>query len=166
MAHIVKEGKVGTAVVITPMPRYLDPCCIEHGAGKTEEQLEEEGGKLLKREVFQLLAKLHCKNITVVSPMEVLGVKDSVAGVRSVMSDGVHLNKDALDKVVDHVIQGVEELSVKKKRGPTERAGPADKKPRVASSSSFVGGRGGRGAGGRGGRGRGGFRQFSSYSSY
>ncbi len=68
------------------------------------------------------------------------------------MSDGVHLNKDALDKVVDHVIQGVEELSVKKKRGPTERAGPADKKPRVASSSSFEGGRGGRapaeGAGG------------------
>jgi hypothetical protein len=172
MAHIVKEGKVGTAVVITPMPRYLDPCCIEHGAGKTEEQLEEERGKLLKavwnlkREVFQLLAKQHCKNITVVSPMEVLGVKDSVAGVRSVMSDGVHLNKDALDKVVDHVIQGVEELSVKKKRGPTERAGPADKKPRVASASSFEGGRGGRGAGGRGGRGKGGFRQFSSYSSY
>ena len=93
-------------------------------------------------------------------------MKDSVAGVRSVMSDGVHLNKDALDKVVDHVIQGVEELSVKKKRGPTERAGPADKKPRVASASSFEGGRGGRGAGGRGGRGKGGYRQFSSYSSY
>jgi hypothetical protein len=90
-------------------------------------------------------------------------VKDSVAGVRSVMSDGVHLNKDALDKVVDHVIQDVEELSVKKKRGPTERAGPADKKPRVASSFSFEGGRG---TGGRGGRGRGAFRQFSSYSSY
>ncbi len=65
--------------------------------------------------------------------------------------------------MVDHVIQGVEELSVKKKRGPTERAGPAEKKPRVASASSFEGGRG---AGGRGGRGRGGYRQFSSYSSY
>jgi hypothetical protein len=92
--------------------------------------LEEERVKLLKavwnlkREVFQLLAKLHCKNITVVSPLEGLGVKDSVQGVRSVMSDGVHLNKDALDKVVDHVIQGVEELFVKKKRGPTERGGP------------------------------------------
>ena len=110
----------------------------------------------LKREVFQLLAKQHCKNITVVSPMEVLGVKDSVAGVRSVMSDGVHLNKDALDKVVDHVIQGVEELSVKKKRGPTERAGPADKKPRVSSSSSYDGGRGGAGRRreGREGKGR------------
>ncbi len=69
MAHIVKEGKVGTAVVITPMPRYLDPCCIEHGAGKTEDQLEEERGKLLKavwnlkREVFQLLAKLHWRGL-------------------------------------------------------------------------------------------------------
>ncbi len=78
----------------------------------------------------------------------------------------VHLHKDALDKVVDHVIQGIEELSVKKKRGPTERAGPADKKPRVSSSSFFAGGRGGRGGGGRGGWGRGGFRQFSSFSSY
>ncbi len=81
--------------------------------------MEEERVKLLKavwnlkREVFQLLTKQHCKNITVVSPMEVLGVKDSVEGVRSVMSDGVHLNKDALDKVMDHVIQGVEELFVK-----------------------------------------------------
>jgi hypothetical protein len=163
IAHIVKEGKVGTAVVITPMPRYLDPCCAEHNEGKTEERLEEERGKLLKavwnlkREVFQLLAKLYCKNITVVSPMVVLGVKDSAEGVRNVMSDGVHLNKDALDKVVDHVIQGVEELFVKKKRGPMERAGTAvDKKPRVSSSSSYDGGRGGGGGGGRGGRGRGG----------
>ncbi len=142
--------------------------------------MEEERGKLLKavwnlkREVFQLLTKQHCKNITVVSPMEVLGVKDSVEGVRSIMSDGVHLNKDALDKVVDHVIQGAEELFVKKKRGPTERAGPAEKKPRVASSSSLDGGRGGHGGVGRGGcggfgrgrRGKGSSRQFFSYSSY
>ncbi len=91
-------------------------------------------------------------------------MKDSVEGVRSVMSDGVHLIKDALDKVVDHVIQGVEELFVKKKRGPTERTGLVDKKPGVASSSSFDGGRGRRG--GRGGRGRGGACQFLSYSSY
>jgi hypothetical protein len=98
--------------------------------------------------------------------MEVLGIKDSVEGVRNVMSDGLHLNKNTLDKVVDHVIQGVEELLVKKKRGPTERAGPVDKKPRVSSSSSYDGGRGGRGGGGRGGRGRGGFRQFPSYGSY
>jgi hypothetical protein len=38
------------------------------------------------------------------------------------MSDGIHLNKESLDKVVDHVIQSVEEHFVLKKRGPTEKA--------------------------------------------
>ncbi len=77
----------------------------------------------LKRVVFQLLTKQHCKNITVVSPMEVLGVKDSVEGVRSVMSDGVHLNKDALDRVVDHMIQGSRSCSSRKSGGrPRGRA--------------------------------------------
>ncbi len=66
------------------------------------------------------------------------------------MSDGIHLNKESLDKVVDHVIQSVEDHFVLKKRGPTEKAGPADKKPRF-SSSSFEGGKGGRGGGGAAG---------------
>ncbi len=167
IAHIVKEGKVGTAVVITPMSRYLDPCCAEHNEGKTEEMLEEERAKLLKavwnlkREVFQLFANLHCKNITAVSPMEVLGVKDLAEGARNVMSDGVHL-RDALDKVVDHVIQDVEELFVKKKQGPTERAGPVGKKPRLSSSSFFDGGVGRARRRGRGVP----MRQHYSYSSY
>jgi hypothetical protein len=67
--------------------------------------------------------------------------------------------------VVDHVIQSVEEHFVLKKRGPTEKAGPADKKPRF-SSSSFEGGKGRRGGGRGGGRGRGGVRTFSSYRPY
>jgi hypothetical protein len=92
--------------------------------------MAEDRGKLLKavwnlkRETFQLLVKQHCKNVIVISPMEVLGIKDSVEGVRSAMSDGIHLNKESLDKVVDHVIQSVEEHFVLKKRGPTEKAGP------------------------------------------
>jgi len=143
-------------VVITPMPRYLDPCCAEHNDGRSEERMAEDRGKLLKavwnlkRETFQLLVKQHCKNVIVISPMEVLGIKDSVEGVCSAMSDGIHLNKESLDKVVDHVIQSVEEHFVLKKRGPTEEAGPADKKPRF-SSSSFESRRGGRrGAAGEG----------------
>jgi hypothetical protein len=171
MAMVAKEAKPGMLVVITPMPRYLDSCCAEHADGRSEERMEEDRMKLLKavwnlkRETYQILVKLHCKNVIVVSPMEVLGLKDSIQGVRSAMSDGIHLNKDCLDKVVDHVIQSVEEHYVLKKRGPTERAGPAEKKPRF-SSSSFEGGRGGRG-GGRGGRGgRGGARTYSSYGPY
>jgi hypothetical protein len=171
MATVAKETKPGMLVVITPMPRYLDPCCGDHVDGRSEERMEEDRMKVLKavwnlkRETYQILVKLHCKNVIVVSPMEVLGLKDSIQGVRSTMSDGIHLNKDCLDKVVDHVIQSVEEHYVLKKRGPTERAGPAEKKPRF-SSSSFEGGRGGRG-GGRGGRGgRGGARTYSSYGPY
>jgi hypothetical protein len=65
------------------------------------------------------------------------------------MSDGIHLNKESLDKVVDQVIQSVEEHFVLKKRGPKEKTGPVDKKPRF-SSSSFEGGRGAGAAGSRG----------------
>jgi hypothetical protein len=106
---------------------------------------------------------MHCKNVTVVSPMEVLDVKDSVEGVRKVMSDGVHLNSPAIDKVVDHVIQRAEEHFVMKKRGPTERAGTVEKKPRFSSSSADRGGRGG-GKFGRGGGMRG--RAHSAYNPY
>ncbi len=34
MAYIAKETKPGLVVVITPMPRYLDPCCAEHNDGR------------------------------------------------------------------------------------------------------------------------------------
>jgi hypothetical protein len=87
------------AVVVTPMPRYLDPCCEEPEGGRTEEKRKEEQEKLLKavwalkRETFQLLAKAHCKNTIVVGPMKVFNVKDSVEGVRGLMDDGVHLNR-------------------------------------------------------------------------
>jgi hypothetical protein len=94
--------------------------------------LEEDRVKLLKavwnlkRETYQLLVKQHCKNIIVISPMEVLGIKDSVEGVPSAMSNSIHFDKESLDTVVDQVIQSVEEHFVLKKRGPTEKAGPGD----------------------------------------
>jgi hypothetical protein len=169
MAEVMKEAKAGLTVVITPMPRYLDNCCEEHSGGRSEEKMEEDRERILKavwnlkRETYQLLAKMHCKNVTVVSPMEVLDVKDSVEGVRKVMSDGVHLNSPAIDKVVDHVIQRAEEHFVMKKRGPTERAGTVEKKPRFSSSSADRGGRGG-GKFGRGGGMRG--RAHSAYNPY
>ncbi len=184
MADMAKEVKPGMVVVITPMPRYLDACCEEHNKGRSEEKQEEDREKLvkacwnLKRETYQLLTKMHCKNFVVISPMEVLNVKDSVAGVRKVMSDGIHLDRPALDLVADHVIQKAEEHFVMKKRGPTERAGTAEKKQRF-SSSTFEFGRGGKGytgssfdfgRGGRGGRfGRGGGmggRAHSAYNQY
>ncbi len=157
MARVIKEVKPMLAVVITPMPRYLDPCCEEHGGDKSEEKRAEEQERLLKavwglkRETFQLLAKAHCKNTIVVGPMEVLNVKDSVDGVKGVMDDGVHLNSGAMDQVITKT----EENLAARKKGPTEKAGPAVKKTRVASSGSYRGaGRGGRG--GQGGSGGGG----------
>jgi hypothetical protein len=169
MARVIREVKPLLAVVITPMPRYLDPCCEEHGGGKTEEKRVEEQEKLLKavwglkRETFQLLAKAHCKNTIVIGPMEVLNVKDSVEGVRSVMDDGVHLNDGAMGALMDQVITKTEENLAARKKGPTEKAGPAVKKTRVASSGSFRGaGRGGRGGQG----GSGGAAAKRTYSAY
>jgi hypothetical protein len=155
MAKVIREVKPLLAVVVTPMPRYLDPCCDEHDGGRTEEKKKEDQEKLLKavwglkRETFQLLAKNHCKNTIVVGPMEVFNVKDSVEGVRRLMDDGVHLNEMALGVLMDHVISKTEENLAARKKGPTERAGPAVKKARVASDGGYrgadKGGRGGQG---------------------
>ncbi len=88
MGQIVSRVKPGLAVIVTPMPRYLDPCCETHLGGRTEEQLEADRLKLikavwnLKRETFQLVAKNHLRNVIVVSPLEILGIKDSVEEVR------------------------------------------------------------------------------------
>ena len=38
MARVIREVKPLLAVVVTPMPRYLDPCCEEHEGGRTEEK--------------------------------------------------------------------------------------------------------------------------------
>ena len=170
MAEVAKEVKAGLTVVITPMPRYLDSCCAEHSGDKTEEKMEEDRERIvkavwnLKRETYQILTRLHCKNFTVISPMEVLNVKESVGGVRKVMSDGIHMDRSAIDKVVDHVIQRAEEHFVMKKRGPTERAGPVEKKQRFSSSSADYG-KGGRGGGG-GKFGRGGGMRGRAHSAY
>ena len=114
MARIAKEVKAGLVVVVTPVPRYMDPCCEDHGQGKDEVRLEEDREKLLrsvwamKRETYQLMSRSHCKNFVVVSPMEVLGLKDSVDKVRRVMKDGVHLDVDAREVLADHIIQRAE----------------------------------------------------------
>jgi hypothetical protein len=169
MARVIKEVKPLLTVVITPMPRYLDPCCDEHAGDKSEERRKEEQEKLLKavwsikRETFQFLAKAHCKNTIVVGPMEVFNLKDSIEGVRSAMDDGIHLNQGMLGLLMDHVIMKTEENLAGRKKGPTERAGPAVKKARVASDGGYRGvprgGMGGKGGGG----GAAGRRSYSSY---
>ena len=95
--------------------------------------------------------------------MEVLNVKDSVDGVKSVMDDGVHLNAGAMGVMMDQVITKTEENLAARKKGPTEKAGQAVKKTRVASSGSFKGA----GWGGRGGQGGlGGPAAKRTYSAY
>jgi hypothetical protein len=176
MGRIVNKVKPGLAVIVTPMPRYLDPCCEAHLGGRTEEQLDADRLKLikavwnLKRETFQLVAKNHMRNVIVVSPMEVLGIKDSVEEVRKVMPDGIHMSESAIGRVVENIVQKAEEFFTAKKRGPTEKAGPPEKKARMASSGGrigrggWMGGRGG-GPGGRGGGGYG-LGPGRSYSTY
>ena len=84
--------------------------------------------------------------------MEVFNLKDSIEGVRSAMDDGIHLNPGMLGLLMDHVIMKTEENLAGRKKGPTERAGPAVKKARVASDGGYrgvpKGGMGGKGEGG------------------
>jgi hypothetical protein len=80
IGKIVNKVKPGLAVIVTPMPRYLDPCCDVHKGDKTEDQLKQEREKLikaiwsLKREIFQLVTKSHLKNTVVVGHLEVVVV--------------------------------------------------------------------------------------------
>ena len=169
MLRVADEVRPDLTIIVTPMPRYMDPCCEEHGAGKSEEELEVERQKMLKavwgmkRETFAMVAKAHVKNVIVVSPMEALEVRSDVDEVRGVMADGVHLDERALDVLVDHVLKKVEEHFVSRKRGPTERAAPDGKRPRIASEGGRTAG-GGRG--GRGGRGGGGGWRNRFFSQY
>jgi hypothetical protein len=107
-----------------------------------------------------MFCKAHCKNVVVCSPMDVLRLKGSVSGVRSAMRDGVHLNESEMEAIADHIILKAEEHFVAKKRGPTEKAGPVDKRARYSSDGGNRGGRGnwrGNRGGWRGGR------SFSGY---
>jgi len=77
------------------------------------------------------------------------------------MSDGVHLDGGPLDKVVDQVLQKVEEFFTAKKRGPSVRTGSEGKRLHYGSAGPsgdgcYGGGRSSRGGmgGGRGGRGQ------------
>ncbi len=156
MLRIVQEVGPDLAFIITPMPRYLDACCEQHGGGKLAAEWEADRQRILKavwgmkRESFALVAKAHVKNVVVLSPMEELGLRSDVEEVRAHMADGVHLDEMSLDNVVDSLLKLTEEHFVSKKRGPIERSGPDTKRPRMASDD----GRSGRsGRGGRGGRG-------------
>jgi hypothetical protein len=106
MLKVADEVRPDLTIIITLMPRYLDPCCKEHGAGRTEEELEAERQRMLKavwgmkRETFAMVVKAHIKNMIVVGPMEALRVRSDVDEVRGVMADGVHLDKKALDVLV------------------------------------------------------------------
>jgi hypothetical protein len=72
VARIVKEVEPDMTVIITPMPRYLDPCCAEHRAGKSQERVKDEQEKHLravwsmKKETIQLVLKGRVKNTIVV----------------------------------------------------------------------------------------------------
>jgi hypothetical protein len=90
---------------------------------------------------FTLLAKAHGKNVVVLGPMEVLGLRSDVDKVREHMADGVHLDEKGLDTVVDSLLKKTEEHFVSKKRGHTERSGPDTKRPRMASEGGRPGGR-------------------------
>ncbi len=74
------------------------------------------------------------------------------------MPDGIHMSEKAVGKVVECIVQKAEEFFTAKKRGPTEKAGPVEKKARLASSRGRTGkggwmsGRGGGQGGGGGGR--------------
>jgi hypothetical protein len=116
IGRIVNKVKPGLAVIVTPMPRYLDPCCDVHKGDKTEDQLKQEREKLikavwsLKREIFQLVTKSHLKNTVVVGPLEVLGIKESVEDVRAAMPDGIHMSEAAIGKVVENIVLKAEEF--------------------------------------------------------
>jgi hypothetical protein len=148
MTPILNAARNGLAVVVTPHPRFLVPCCLKHAADKTKEEVCRDAERTigavwsLKRELMQLVAKAHLKNVVLVSPLEVLGVRDCLEEVMGTMEDGVHLKEECQDKLAGHIIQKIEEFMVSRKRGPTERSGPADKRSRSSSNYDGSGGSG------------------------
>ena len=48
MARVASAVKPGLTVIISPVPRYVDPCCGMHLGDKSEERLEGEQRRLLE----------------------------------------------------------------------------------------------------------------------
>ncbi len=86
--------------------------------------------------------------------MEVLGVKDSVEGVRSVMSDGVHLNKDAWTRWLTTWSRGSRSCRRRRKgdrpKGRARRTRSRESPARLPLMGGVVGGAAAVGAGGGG----------------
>jgi len=118
----------------------------------------------MRKETLQMLGRAHARNVLLVSPMEVLGVRSSVAGVRKAMPDGVHLDENSLDKVTDNVFQRVEEFLVSKKKGPAVHEMGNGKRMRYASMGEEVGQ--GHFKGRLSGRGGGGYVRGRSHTYY
>ena len=59
MAKVIREVKPLLAVVVTPMPRYLDPCCEEHEGGKTEDKKPASNATANLHTVGQNLSMLY-----------------------------------------------------------------------------------------------------------
>ena len=159
MAPLVCDLRTVVTIIVTPMPRYLKACCATHDKEMDDGQRIAEKERIIravwnmKREILGLLMKRHAKNFILVSPLEVLGLRESVEGVEQAMPDGVHLKDEATEALAGHILSRVEEHFTSRKRGPTEKAGPSDKRHR--SEGGDHGGRGGHGGhrGGSGGRG-------------
>ena len=164
MAEMITEAKADLTVIVAPLPRHLWPCCPEHDGGLSDGARQQEQVRIMgavwavKRELYNLVQKSRLKNVVVINPMEVLGVKDSVTEFMGLLDDGLHLTETSQDALADAIIQKVEETMVNRKRGPTERVGPDTKRMKSSSSWDLSGQSSGHRGGSRGGRGgRGGY---------
>ena len=139
-------------IILTPMPRYWIACCEKH----RETYSEEEKEKLLKdlgkfrRQIISIAMRLRIsKQVHVVNPLEMLGVRDSPTGIMQLMSDSVHMEDDCYDMLAEEMKKLVAGWKACKRRA--ERSSePASKRARLDSGR-------GRGGGGMNRGRRGGF---------
>jgi len=123
-------------ILVMPVPRFWIACCAQARSASTEEtdadrrRLLKELGRF-KRAVTNLISRKKMdEKVKVISPLDVIGVKDDLTSIEQIMLDTVHLLPPCYGMVADEIRRVLESWRDNKRKAPAPTGNPG-KKPRL-----------------------------------
>jgi len=123
-------------ILVMPVPRFWIACCAQARSASTEEtdadrrRLLKELGRF-KRAVINLISRKKMdEKVKVISPLDVIGVKDDLTSIEQIMLDTVHLLPPCYGMVADEIRRVLESWRDNKRKAPAPTGNPG-KKPRL-----------------------------------
>jgi hypothetical protein len=131
------DGCCGRRIILVmPIPRFWIACCAQARTASAEDtdadrrRLLRELGRF-KRAVSNLISRKKMdEKVKIVSPLEVIGVKDDLNSIEQVMLDPVHLLPACYGMVAEEIVRVLESWRDNKRKSTTP-AGGSSKKARL-----------------------------------